>query len=163
MQGWLTGGAQRRWQSWCDTLASRLAQCDAREAGDAEPAAAAGEGGTLPQRWEEALARRAAEPGGAAGLGPEAIADRLLRLEAALALPSPPECADARRALKLHAMKDALEGRAAAPEAAQRTGWLLELVGQRLADPSQRERLRAIVAGLRQAPPDTLELPSARD
>jgi exonuclease SbcC len=163
VQGWLAGGAQRRWQAWCDTLASRLAQCEAREAGAAEPAAAGGEAGALPPRWEDALARRAIEPDGDAGLDPEAIAHRLLRLEAALALPSPPECADARRALKLHAMKDALEGRTAAPEAAQRTGWLLDLVGQRLADAGQRERLHAIVAGLRKAPPGTLELPSAAD
>ena len=160
VQGWIAGSAQRRWLSFCDTLAARLESSDVGERSDAAPAASGADAAAaLPLQWEQALDRRVRLSADDAALVAEAIADRMLRLEASLALPSPPEFEAARRDLKLHAMKDALEGRsAAAPEAAQRTAWLLDLIGQRLDDPVQRERLRAIVAGLRRAPPDTIEL-----
>lgn len=102
----------------------------------------------LPERWENALARRAAPPPDAAMPND----DLLLRLEAAFGLESPPEQRDARRALKLHAMKAALETRNVAAPATADT-LLVEALARGSLDAAQRDRLRAVVAALRDGPP----------
>ena len=156
-QALLTNAAQRRWRAQCDTLAARLAERDALR-GDAQdlstepaplespPSARA----ALPQKWEHALARQEVAAH-ADTLSNDAL---LLRLEAALGIDSAPAFHDARRALKLQAMKAALEGRPAsviAPLAAQDI--LVEAIGRDAFDAAQRERLRRIIDAMRNREP----------
>jgi hypothetical protein len=156
----LGAAARRRWGDQCDTLAARLALCEEREAaggsvGDAGPPWAADR--ALPAAWAEALAlrwSRSPEPG---PLAADAVDELLLQLEAALNLPSAPEWQDARRHLKLRALKEAMEGRASdRPAQAQQADWLLAALRQSGLSPAQRDRLHALVAALPQTPPGPL-------
>lgn len=159
VQRWIAGGAARRWQSQCDTLAARLALCEAREDGSAEAELAPqwDAQGALPAPWERALAQRWAAPVATAPRATTAFDELLLQLEVALDLPATPEWQAARRELKLRAMKDTLEGRAAATQGpVQQAAWLVDALAQAGLGATQRERLHAIVAALRQAPPGTL-------
>ena len=83
-----------------------------------------------------------------------ALDDLLLQLEAALDLPASEAMLAARRLLKLKAMKDALEGRAPAPqsEPQQKAAWLSAALRASDATPEQSARLRAVIAGLSQTP-----------
>ena len=163
----LGSGAQRRWQRQCDTLATHLTLCeqredlDARGAGDdageqASEQASLGQRWSqlqsLPAAWSQTLAQRferAVQPG---PLSSAELDDLLLQLEAALGVPSAPAWQAARQTLKLRALKDAMEGRRASDKGpAQQAHWLLAALQQGGLDPGQRERLRALVAALRQA------------
>jgi hypothetical protein len=112
----------------------------------------------LPQAWEDALRQRAGMAGAAAP-SPHAALDHdavLLQLEAAWNLPSPPECAAARRDLQLQAMKAALETRRSRV-AEQGPGtpdhWLAEALRRPASEPLQRQRLGAVLMALRQRGP----------
>jgi hypothetical protein len=158
----LDAGERLRWQAQCDTLAARLALCEQREAGPADAlqqrwsALAA-----LPAPWDQALAdrwTRATDPGPLAG---PAVDELLLQLEAALDVATAPRWQAERRALKLRALKDAMEGRRpdGPAQPAQPTEWLQALLRQAGLSAEQRERLQAVIAALRQAAPGALGSP----
>ncbi len=91
------------------------------------------------------------------------LEDLLLQLESTLDLPASPQQMAARRALKLRALKDTLEGRGApAVDATNRASWLSAALRHRTADAALRERLHALIAALRAAPPGTLAPPAGR-
>jgi hypothetical protein len=111
----------------------------------------------LPAAWERTLAQRWAAPAATGPLSETAFNDLLLQLETALDLPTTPERLAARRDMKLRAMKDALEGRRASTlDPARRDEWWLAALRQDGTTEPQRDRLLALVAALRQAPPGTL-------
>ena len=159
----LDTAARQRWRAQCDALATRLARCESGEsvAGAGAEAAAGAPPDLLPAAWAQALAQRPA--GVSAGpLPAPAVDELLLQLETALDLPITPARQDERRQQKLRALKDALEGRAPArPGAPQPAAGLVALLRQRGLAAEQRERLHAIVAALRQAPPGALGVPMA--
>jgi hypothetical protein len=120
----------------------------------------------LPAAWAQALGRRLAalEQALAAGspeaaqrlartADPEALRATLLALEVALDLASPPEEQGARRALKLGAMKAALEERRAATAGPGVATLMSTALGEIAADAAQGARLQAIVAALATRPP----------
>lgn len=163
-QALLLYSRQQRWRQQCEALAARLAAGDAdadRDAahGDASPTPAeaierrASDESlrpALPARWASALARRGSPPAGGAMPDDEL----LLRLEAAFGAESPPEQHAARRALKLQAMKDALETRSVAAAAPATADTMLDqALARSTFDAAQRERLRAVVRALASAPP----------
>ena len=86
----------------------------------------------------------------------------LLQLEAALNVSVAPEWQAARRDLKLRALKDTLEGRNPRP-ATPPADCLPAALRQKGLTDVQRERLRAVIAALRQAPPGALRLLAPRD
>lgn len=150
--------AQRRdalWQAKCDALLDRLSLCEQREAGADDGDALAQRwqaAASLPAAWQRALdARWAGRP---AGTGDDAEA-LLLALEDALGMAAAAGQEEARRAWKLRALKDALEGRATAPAAntAQRNAdRVASLLARADLAPAQRERLRRAIDALRTAP-----------
>jgi hypothetical protein len=161
----LDEAARQRWLAQCDALAARLVRGESSESatGALTDGGPAGEPqDILPAAWAQALAQRQAGSAAAGPLPAPAIDELLLQLETALNVPITPERQDARRQQKLRALKDALEGRAAAragtPEPA---AGLLALLQQRGLVAEQRERLHAIVAALRQVPPGALGVPLA--
>ncbi len=157
----LSEGAQKHWQAQCDCLAAKLALCEAHEgdsAAEADLAERWAAQGTLPPAWEQALAQRWSHPDEAGPQPGPAFDELLLQLEAALDLPATPESLAARRAMKLRAMKDTLEGRASAnPGPARPAEGFAAALRQSGTTAAQRERLRALIAALRQAPPGSLE------
>ena len=160
----LTAAQRRRWQDLCDTLTARLALCEecgqgAAEGTDLEPRWNAL--GRLPGKLEQALARRWAQPAEPGPLTPTEQDDWLLRLEAALELPVTPEQQAARHQFKLRALKDTLEGRVPAPQGkAPLVDGLSALLRQADLDAPRRQRLHALLAALRAAPPGALGLPA---
>ena len=156
----LAASAQVGWQAICDTLVAKLALCDERHAASADPSGLTGRWAALaglPAAWERALAQRWAAPAASGPLSETAFNDLLLQLETALDLPATPERLAARRDLKLRAMKDALEGRRASSlDPARRDEWWAAALRQDGATAAQTERVLALVAALRQAPPGTL-------
>jgi len=156
----IADSAQKRWHAQCDTLVAKLALCEERESAAAE----AGDGAdrwaalaALPAAWEKPLAQRWSEAPEPGPLAAPAVDELLLQLEAAFDLPVAPELQAARRDMKLRALKDALEGRAlqSRDPAAQRDAWFAAALKQRGTTFAQQQRLRAIVAALRQAPPSS--------
>lgn len=147
-QARLSGAAQRCWRAQCDALAARLDARDGAPGAASSGAEAAAQ--ALPPRWESALARQAqATP--ADSLGDD---DLLLHLEASLGIDSPPPFQAARRALKLQAMKSALEARSAgAPQPHTADDLLVAALGRDALDAANRERLRAAIAALGDARP----------
>ncbi len=159
----LTSAVRKRWLDQCDSLAAKLALCEEREDG-AEAASLherwAGQG-ALPGMWEQALAQRWAQPAPARVLPATDVNDLLLRLEAALDMPAPPERQAARHNLKLRALKDAMEGRAPWQTGpAQQAEWLWAVLRQPGLDAPQRGRRRALLAALRAAPAGALGSPT---
>lgn len=152
--------AQKRWQAQCDHLLAKLTLCEEREAaseaGDLADRWAALD--ALPTAWEKPLAQRWSQAPTPGPLAATACDDLLLQLEAALDLPASAESQAARRDLKLRALKDALEGRAAQTQdpLAQRAQWFAAALRQSGLSPLQRERLHALVKALRQAAPGSL-------
>jgi hypothetical protein len=150
----------RRWQAQCDVLAAGLARCESRESADggtpetSQPWAAHD---GLPAAWQQALAWRWPRPPAPGPLAEAEVDDLLLQLEAVLDLPSTPERQAERRQLKLRALKAAMEGRGQPAQGPAEHGaaWLA-LLRQDGLTPAQRQRLQALVAALRQAPPGTL-------
>jgi DNA repair protein SbcC/Rad50 len=152
--------AQKRWQAQCDHLLAKLSLCEEREAGaeagDLAERWAALE--ALPAAWEKPLAQRWSQAPTTGPLAVQACDDLLLQLEAALDLPASAESQAARRDLKLRALKEALEGRAAQTQdpVAQRAQWFASALRQGGMSAVQRERLRGLIAALRQAQPGSL-------
>ena len=175
--------SKQRWQGQCDTIAAKLALCEDRESGranDEELASRWAAQAALPTALDQALAQRWSQPAGelaapitvsvtASGTSSESVGDDLLlQLEMALDLPAAPEWQAARREKKLRAMKSALEGRgpsnpASAGPPARPAELLAAALGQGGASSAQRQRLREIVAALRVASPEQLELLGIRD
>ena len=147
-----------RWERQCDALAERLSLCEAREAGaaDAEDLRRRWEAaGPAPAPWQRVLEQRWAGGDGGGPSAPAALDALLLRLEDALGVEPAPAQAQARRDLRLLALKDALEGRAAAAAAADGAGaaaWLGELLRQPRLEPSEAARLRALLGAVRTSP-----------
>jgi hypothetical protein len=129
----------------------------------------AGAGG-LPAEALATLERALAARAGIGGFGGRAVAvgrapagppidEALLQLEAAWGLASPADFEEARRRLKLQAMKAALETRrpaAPAAPAATPLQWLAGLLGRSDLNAVQRDRLRAVFAELRRRGPAAL-------
>jgi DNA repair protein SbcC/Rad50 len=154
--------AQREWHATCDALVAKLTLCeDFERSSDAVEARGALEAGwavqpLLPGLWEQELVRRAGLLLSARNRSPGmASADEtLLQLEAAFELESPPGFEAARRALKLQAMKAALEGRASAAAAPLAPDNLLVMaLGRPGLDESQRKRLGKVIAAMRDRGP----------
>lgn len=160
----LASHGQRSWHAVCDALAAKLALCEALENETSAAVARATleqawAGHTLlPALWEQVLARRAALNSVAKG-EPEPVTaptdELLLRLEVAFGLESPPEFDGPRRALKLQAMKAALEARPSAVAQAALTPdqWLAAALGREALGEPQRQRLRQVIAALRERGP----------
>ncbi|MEO8280861.1 MAG: DUF349 domain-containing protein [Ideonella sp.] len=163
LRQWLAGSAQRSWHSTCDALVAKLTLCEALERStDADRAT-----GTamqrwstlpvLPGTWERALLQRAGLGESAAGallLPTETTDNLLLQLETAWGLASPAAFEAARRELKLQALKAAMEGRRAGSAASPGPNQFLTAALERSSlDPSQRERLGAVIDTLRQRGP----------
>ena len=160
----LATSAQRRWHGHCDALLARLTACEQFEAGAAQaddpaPARAALEQRwaalpALPPLWDQALARRVAPAAQAAPADAATADELLLQLEAAYQLDSPPAFQAARRALKLQAMKAALESRPSTASAAFTPDqWLVAALSRPGLDAAQRARLGEIIAALRERGP----------
>ena len=169
---YLAGSTQRLWSASCDGLVARLALCVELEASELPVASMIADiearWANLPAlapRWQEAVQSRfdadvaQARQGALANrsvraAGGEQADDLLLKLESALNIPSPAAAEGARRALKLQALKNALEGRkfvSPAPvDAARLTAAVL---GCTHLTEDQGHRLAAIIAALRQAGP----------
>lgn len=147
-----------RWQAQCDALLERLVLCELREDGSAAPDLAQRwqAAAPAPVAWQRILDLRWSGESGAADDDAEAADRALLELEDALGVPPAPAQAEARRDLKLRALKAALEGRVPArggDEAAANTARLAGLLARRGLDAAQRARLRSLVdATLRGAP-----------
>jgi hypothetical protein len=160
----LATSAQRRWHGQCDALLARLEACEQfeTEAAQADDPAAARATleqrwaglPTLPALWDQALAQRVAPTAAAAPKRSVTADELLLQLEAAYQLESPAAFEAARRALKLQAMKAALESRPAAASAAFTPDqWLAAALGRTGLDTAQRARLGAILMALRERGP----------
>ena len=108
----------------------------------------------------DALARRWQAPLGALPKPQPEVDSWLLALEVALDMPAGPAQQAARQQLKLLALKNALEGRNAGSQAPQHSPLhcLAAVLGQAGLGGAQRERLRAVLAALRQAPAGALGL-----
>jgi hypothetical protein len=118
----------------------------------------------VPTAWLQSPAARAAN---APVLGTQACDDLLLQLEMALDMPAAPEWQEARRRLKLQALKDTMEGRQPAPSNSGSVGSntkpgaqaLLALLQQPVLEPQQQARLQTVLQALRNAAPGSLGLP----
>jgi len=156
----IADSAQKRWQAQCDVLTAKLALCGERESAAADVSDGADRWAALaalPALWEKPLAQRwsaGPEPG---PLVASAVDELLLQLEAAFDLPVTPELQAARRDMKLRALKDTLEGRVTPSRdpATQRDAWFAAALRQSGTTFAQRQRLRAVIAALRQAPPSS--------
>ena len=156
---WLDSSTHRRWLAQLDTLTARLAICERRDSGAShdELAATWNDLGPLPAPWAQALAQRWASSVPSGPLNEAEVDELLLQLEIALDMPCAPESLAARRALKLRALKDSMEGRAAANQGPARLAeWFQSVLRQAGQTPSQRERLRAVIVALQQAAPGSL-------
>ena len=144
----LSEAEQARQHAEADALQQKLALCEALESGEpgVDRSTLAERWNALPalrSDWELALAQRA---GIAAGKpAPASLApteELLLHLEEHFGLASPPAQQEARRALKLQAMKTALEGRGTASAARLPANELTTLLlGRAGLDAGQRNRL----------------------
>ena len=157
----LAAAVGRQWQAWCDALLAGLQQAQQREqaggAPAAEPAVLADAPADLPAAWAQALAQRLAAPVAPGPLAAGAFDAVMLPLEAALDMPASAEQQAARRLLKLQALKQTLEGRAApAAVAASPADALVAALRQAQLPEAQQQRVLAVVAALRRAAPGTL-------
>lgn len=160
-QHYLAGSARRVWQNICDTLDAKLALCI-----EVEAAVATGDVAArwtllppLPTAWEKSLsvrfrnAHRDTAPIASIDNASEEIAERLLQLESALEIESPPAFLMARRELKLRAMKAAIEARqTAAISNADIERWIADLIALANEDAISRERMATILNAIRNKP-----------
>ncbi len=166
----LSASGQAAWQATCDGVVARLALCEAREAASTDEtdlaerwAAQEALDVKLPAAWRQAFVQRWSSSAQATQKSDAALDEWLVHLEASLDLPASPERLAARRALKLRALKDTLEGRGApAIDANQRAQWLATLLRSRCGDPALRDRLHTLLAALRAAPSGTLVAPAGK-
>lgn len=160
----VAGSVQRSWQRTCDALLAKLALCEELESAGSAPPSAVADGEArwaalpaLPSRWEQALQARRQSGGEDAGRANppksgEGLDQLLLQLESALDIPSPEAFQTARRTLKLLAMKNAMEGRrSSAPATSDVETMTATAFAYRSIDPTQRQRLQAIVGAVRRA------------
>lgn len=159
----IAGSARRSWQLACDALLARLALCEELEsAASSRRSATEIEAGSktlpaLPHCWERALqarcnsARENSLSGKSGGADCGERLDRLLlQLESALDIPSPADFQHQRRALRLQAMKDAMEGRRPSTTTSQDIEKMTaEAIGCTHPGQDQRGRLLQIIAALR--------------
>ena len=163
------------WQAQCDALMAQLALCQARE--DSAAAAdlnqspdqagaswderwAALKSPSLPAAWQQAMAKRWQVSAKAGPLPTPALDEMLLQLEMALGLPATAEQQAAARLLKLRALKESMEGRAASKTTgAVPAEWLQAVLLQDHLSSAQQQRLQRFLAALRQAQPGALGLP----
>jgi exonuclease SbcC len=154
----LADSAQRGWQAQCDAAAAALALCQGRETGEPGDAADADSRwaavGAMPAPWQAALQQRWKRSTSTGPLASEAVNTVLLQLESALDLPTPKPWQDARRNLKLLALKTAMEGGGTpATGPAQQLQWLASLLAQSGLDAAQEQRMQALLAAVRQGQP----------
>ncbi|MEQ1516901.1 MAG: DUF349 domain-containing protein, partial [Usitatibacteraceae bacterium] len=161
----LAGSANRGWHNVCDTLNTKMALCAEAESANASEEIAARWAAlpALPTVWEKALSARLAATQNTPATEPDSeedaeeardeFAQKLLQLESALEMESPPAFQSARRDLKLRAMKAAIEGRQSASITnADIERWVAETVGQGNIDPDAVPRLATILSALRNKP-----------
>lgn len=155
----IASSAQRSWQLVCDTLLAKLALCEELEsaAPSADIEARWGALPALPTHWEQALQARyrssCENPGKGANNG-EALDQLLLQLESALEIPSPAAFQNARKTLKLLAMKNAMERREpATPTLPDIEKMAAAAFGYTSPSPEQRCRLQSIIAAVRKSYP----------
>lgn len=145
----LAGSATRGWQRLCDALLKKcaLAEQPAQDGYNTQWAALP----PLSTAWEKALETRRSAATAAAN-------EALLQLEMALDLPSPEAYASARRDLKLRAMKQAIEARAAPTTTdADIERWVADVVASTIA--ASDSRFIKIMAALGNRP---LKLPTPK-
>jgi hypothetical protein len=154
-------------QARFDALTAAIALCHDIETSGAPPADLEARWNSvqnLPDAWKtrlEARFRAAGSNSGPLSAPPsasksgtkssEGLPEMLLKLELACGIDSPAEFLADRRRLKLHALKDAMEGRRAVvntPQDVER--WLLDAAATPRPDESSRERLARIIAAVRQ-------------
>ena len=152
-QQYLAGSANRVWHASCDALSAKLALCEEMETALADDADARWQAITaLPQVWERALHGRfkTTLAGGSSVTAPDIAGKLLLKLEAALNIDSPTSSQAARSALKLLALKNAMEGRqSASTSAAEIDRMLAEAFGFSRLEAAAKAGLRGVVAALR--------------
>ena len=172
----LAGSAQRKWQASCDGVTAKLMLCRELETGAAttEPALSDIEArwstlASVTSPWDSVLLTRyqsgidqqrnnATAAVGTKNTKSETFDDLLLKLELALGIASPVSAEGARRALKLLAMKNALEGRkSTVPEPADFSKLSADAFGWRHINADQEHRLGTILTALRLAGPERLQ------
>jgi hypothetical protein len=147
------GSARRIRQLMCDTLRTKLALCEELESAtqgadiqtrwEALP--------DLPPRWEQVLQERfqAAGKGQVQTYRVQPLNHVLLQLESLLAIPTPEAFTQDRRALKLHAMKNAMEGRKSENSSPADIEKMIALaLSYTNLDSIQKNRLVSIIAAL---------------
>ena len=163
-QQYLAGSAKRGWHNVCDALDAKLALCVEVESAAVPDDVTARWAALppLPAVWEKALSTRlAAAPSRSdeevdedeAAEAVEALEARLLQLESALEMESPPAFQAARRDLKLRAMKAAIEARQSATitnDDIER--WLGDVLAQPSVDATSNGRIVNILAAIRNKP-----------
>ena len=154
---------QQRWLTQCNTLAAKVQLCQEQEGAGPQaqpspaPQASWAELPQLPAAWEQVLAQRWARTTTAAAVPLSTWDDLLTRLEMALGLPATPALQAARQALKLRALKEAMEGRGGAADGpAQQVAWLQTALKQTGLDTERQQRLQTLLAALKDAPAGTL-------
>ena len=160
-QKYLAGSAARGWHNICDALDAKMALCAEVEA------VIVTENVTerwallppLPAVWEKTLhlrvgnAQNDTEPNSSTDAASEAMTERILQLESALDIESPPAFHAARRDLKLRAMKAAIEARQAVSISnADIERWIGEVIAQPTDDTSSSARIAAIIMAIRNKP-----------
>ena len=139
-----------------DALLAAMRICDEREASPDSPDLEARWSALsdLPAPWKAAMDARF---NGTTPAKRPPLADTLLNLEAALSIESPAEFSAARRALKMQALKVAMENRrpdaGASPADIER--WLLEASSTPRPDDTSRARLEKIIAAVQSRPSRT--------
>ena len=166
-QQYLAGSAKRGWHNICDALDAKRALCMEVESAAVPDDVSARWAAlpALPTAWEKALTARlrsASDRTQAEAVdededevdeAAEAIATKLLQLESALDLESPPAFQAARRDLKLRAMKAAIEARQSVGVTnADIEGWLGEVIAQPGIDATSNGRINNILAAIRNKP-----------
>lgn len=159
----LNDGAAQAWRAVADALDAKRAMCADRERAQAEGgppkadalASAWAALPALPPPLEAALRARAglAPASPAAALQPPEVDELLLEMELAWDLPTPPAFEAARRARKLLAMKQSLEGRRASRAVPAPGATLARLLGASRLEAGQEERLAAVLAAWRRRGP----------
>lgn len=151
----LAGSATRAWGKVVDALMAKLALCEEVEAGASPEGldlkARWGAILALPAAWETTVTDRFHQRGKSISAADRDA--RLLQLESALGIASPVAFQEARRVAKLQMLKNALEGKAAAPTKTVDVKTLVaELIAAREWDAAARARLQLILEALRAQP-----------
>jgi DNA repair protein SbcC/Rad50 len=167
VQQYTANSGKRVWYAVCDALTQKMALCEELESGKAsrdDIQARWQTETTMPTVWSKALGARLSAHGSDTAESddtdeeydddePRAIDQALLQLESALNVDSPAAFANARRDLKLLAMKRAIEGRqSVAVTKADIEGWIAEVAATVDLDAVSRERWNKVLAALRENP-----------